>query len=294
MWENSPNALGRAARHHEDLQMPHCRSLGHNQGGRYQRTEQSDKGAANAVKRRHRAFRQRLVLATMAVHEVLVAALPSSDEAPVGAEVQQAGLSKSGNGKSPGGMLVPGVPTSGAASLTAQEGCHQQPGVQSMEVDGTQTAIRRSARKRKAAAGSSGKAQEGLAAEDSQQAVPEADCQDFNPLQVGSAVFSVPTRALQCTNGQPVHTSTLLHVLHTRTSWFFLCPGCCALLAYASVVPSTPCWTTNNMCTMCAGAELAPQSGPGQHYSGAASPSSGNRAGICPGCRRGGQESAGK
>ena len=188
--------------------MPHCRSLGHNMGGRYQRTEQSDKGAANAVKRRHRAFRQRLVLATMAVHEVLVAALPSSDEATLVAEVRSAGTSKLGTGRSPAEVLVPGAPTSGAASLTAQKGCHQQPGVQSMEVDGKQTTVRRSARKRRAAAGSSGEAQEGLAAEDSQQATPEADCQDFNPLQVGSAVFSVPTRVLQCANGQPARNLT--------------------------------------------------------------------------------------
>ena len=172
-------------------------------GGRYQRTEQSDKGAANAVKRRHRAFRQRLVLATMAVHEVLLAGLASSDEATLAAEVQPAGLSKSGNGKSPAEMLAAGVPTSGVASLKAQEDCQQQPGVQLMEVDGKQKAMRRSARKRKAAAGSGGKAQEGLAAEDSQQAAPEADCQDFNPLEVGSALFPVPTRVLQCTHGQP-------------------------------------------------------------------------------------------
>ena len=175
--------------------MPHCRSLGHNMGGRYQRTEQSDKGAANAVKRRHRAFRQRLVLATMAVHEVLVAALPSSDEATLAAEVQPAGLSKSGTAKSPAEMLAPDVPTLGAASLTAQEGCHKQPGVQMTEVGGKQKAIRRSARKRKAAARSSGKAEEGLAAEDSQQPGPEADCQDFNPLQVEFVLFSVPVKS---------------------------------------------------------------------------------------------------
>ena len=72
-----------------------------------------------------------------------------------------------------------------------------------MEVDGKQTAVRRSARKRKTAAGSSGEAQEGLAAEASQQATPEADCQDFNPLQVGSAMLPVPTRVLQRANGQP-------------------------------------------------------------------------------------------